>query len=267
VFFDNPSGASSQTQRGVKRERDEDDNVGLSLDADEGSPTATGPGGSVENVIKSGAPVPAPLPADGQDKEGLKRAYDDALAARGLISVSRSSEKLTDLALPAKMQRTISQEYLKSMNAVSSTTFTTFSFNPNVSQPAPGPVAEPSNPVPPVHPASQPQQHFSADTNGSTSVEVPVTTKCALCNCVDVDTQLRPCGHMFHGKCLKPSIQNAVGAPQCPIDRMTMLSAVVAVPTDENANANTNANTNTNGVSYPASQGFQQQESLNAPGL
>ena len=124
VFFDKPE----QTQRGIKREREEDDNVGLSLDGDEGSsPAATVLRTTMENTIKSAAPVAAPLPADGQDKEGLKRAYDDALAARGLISVSRSSEKLTDLALPAKMQRTISQEYLKSMNA-GSTTFTTFSF-------------------------------------------------------------------------------------------------------------------------------------------
>ena len=49
----------------------------------------------------------------GDHKGNLKRAYDDALAARGLISVRRSCEKLTDLALPAKMQRTLSQEFLR----------------------------------------------------------------------------------------------------------------------------------------------------------
>ena len=143
----------------------------------------------MENTMKSsGAPVPAPLPADGQDKEGLKRAYDDALAARGLISVSRSSEKLTDLALPAKMQRTISQEYLKSMTG--STTFTTFSFNP---QPAPPPEPAPSMPV--VHPALQNSQQGSILTQNGThendSVEVPATTKCAICNQTNVDTQFR----------------------------------------------------------------------------
>ena len=53
--------------------------------------------------MEVGAPSPAPLPKDGLDhvdvgddnessSEGgkLKRAYDDALAARGLIAVHRS---------------------------------------------------------------------------------------------------------------------------------------------------------------------------------
>lgn len=262
VFFDNTNSGSSQLQRGVKREREEDDNVGLSLDGDDSSPAA--PSAPVE-AIKSAAPVPAPLPPDGQDKEGLKRAYDDALAARGLISVSRSSEKLTDLALPAKMQRTISQEYLKSVNAGRSTTFTTFSFNSAVPQqpPASNPIVDASTTTTTVqtHLPSAPQQphQFSAQTTTTTptpqqqqfdgsnvtsvtsvprsenndSVEVPATTRCALCNETSVDTQLRPCGCMFHGRCLKPSIQNAVGAPQCPIDKTTMLSAVLAVPTDD----------------------------------
>lgn len=192
VFFDNPGNSSN---RGIKRERDEDDNVGLSLDGDEGSSPA-GPGSAMETTMKSsGAPVPAPLPADGQDKEGLKRAYDDALAARGLISVSRSSEKLTDLALPAKMQRTISQEYLKSMTG--STTFTTFSFNP---QPAPPPEPAPSMPF--VHPAMQNSQQGSILTQNGThendSVEVPATTKCAICNQTNVDTQFRVSTRVQH---------------------------------------------------------------------
>ena len=190
VFFDNPGNSSN---RGIKRERDEDENVGLSLDGDDNASPA-GPGSALESAMKSsGVPVPAPLPADGQDKEGLKRAYDDALAARGLISVSRSSEKLTDLALPAKMQRTISQEYLKSMTG--STTFTTFSFNP---QPAPPPEPAPSMPapsMPTVHPAMQnPQQGSILTQNGTNendSVEVPATTKCAICNQTNVDTQFR----------------------------------------------------------------------------
>jgi len=276
VFFDAPGGSSS-TQRGVKREREEDDNVGLSLDGDEGSsPAPNLSRTTVDNTIKSAAPVAAPLPADGQDKEGLKRAYDDALAARGLISVSRSSEKLTDLALPAKMQRTISQEYLKSMNAGTSTTFTTFSFNSNISPPvpapAPAPIPEAQTQVPLMHPAMtsfQTPHSFQANSssalthtnpNASDSVEVPKTTKCALCNCINVDTQLRPCGHMFHGKCLKPSIQNAVGAPRCPIDGTIMVSAVLAVPTDENLISN--------GTQSPGGiQGNQQQESSSVPGI
>ena len=36
---------------------------------------------------------------------------DDDLAARGLISVSKSNENLSMLALPAKMQKSLSQEF------------------------------------------------------------------------------------------------------------------------------------------------------------
>jgi len=260
VFFDNPGG-SSQSQRGIKREREEDDNVGLSLDGDEGNSPAVGPGTTLEHTMgSSGAPVPAPLPADGQDKEGLKRAYDDALAARGLISVSRSCEKLTDLALPAKMQKTISQEYLKSMTG-SSTTFTTFSFNPQPA-PAPGPIQAPLliAPIlpPPVHPAMQnvltqnginapiasvlpPSIHPAMQNmltqngiNGNDSVEVPATTKCAICNQTNVDTQLRPCGHLFHGTCVKGSMQNSSGgSPCCPIDGEPMISCILLVPEEK----------------------------------
>ena len=68
------------------------------------------------------------------------------------------------------------------------------------------------------------------NTANSTSVEVPSSTKCALCNAVNVDTQLRPCGHMFHGRCLKPSLQNATGPPSCPICSTSMQSAILAVP-------------------------------------
>ena len=200
-----------------------------------------------------------------ENKEGLKRAYDDALAARGLISVSRSSEKLTDLALPAKMQRTISQEYLKSVGAA--TTFTSFSFasqntNNDNSAPVSAPGPAPTDAYPPPHgfaaQTSNTQTNYSApvaspiglvsssaptaaqvsDPNSS-SVEVPSTTKCAICGQINVDTQLRPCGHMFHGRCLKPSLQQAVGPPKCPCDGIPMQSAVLAVPTDDSTSQNT----------------------------
>lgn len=259
VFFENPGGGTTQSQRGVKRDREEDDNVGLSLDGDEGSsPMATMQGTSMESMKSSSAPVPAPIPLDGQDREGLKRAYDDALAARGLISVSRSSEKLTDLALPVKMQRTISQEYLKSMNSGNSTTFTTFSFNSNIpqQQASSGPSPELDN----MNDAAggvtqQSKQQLShnsqhsytdnlTDDKFNDSVEVPFSTKCALCQQTKVDTQLRPCGHLFHGNCVKNSIQNAIGAPRCPIDNITMVSAILAVPTADNANSNTAYNGN-----------------------
>jgi hypothetical protein len=285
VFFDSASSnPSSQIQRGIKREREEDDNVGLSLDVDEQSPSMNNAVGTMpNNTVKdetSGLPLSL-LPSEDKDQDGLKRAYDDALAARGLISVSRSSENLTDLALPAKMQRTISQEYLKGLNACNtSTNFGGFSYNSN------GPVSQSVTNNQVVNANTTSQQHFShpaqplqkqsenqsqqmindvsnanPNANGNTqnlssgatnpSVEVPATTKCAICHCVNVDTQLRPCGCMFHGRCLKPSLQNAVGTPKCPIDNITMQSAVLAIPTDENANSVTGNNKiSTNGNSH-----------------
>lgn len=285
VFFDNPGSntPSSQIQRGVKREREEDDNVGLCLDGDEQSLPMNNSVNSMANNIKTenAAPVAAPLPSDDQDKEGLKRAYDDALAARGLISVSRSSEKLTDLALPAKMQRTISQEYLKSMNSGGApTTFTSFSFNSN---PAPVPQSIPNQGLGSdkstsntttqqfTHPGQQLQQqsrplscpnhlqHFNqnvtlASNSANSSVEVPATTKCCICGHVNVDTQLRPCGCMFHGRCLKPSLQNTVGPPKCPIDNITMQSAVLAVPVDDNPNNDGNVSKSVSSTSYTATK-------------
>jgi len=108
-------------QRGIKRERDEDNDVGLSLEDE--SPAANG------HVIKHEAAATSttvgvstsftstnPYAVDKTSTDSgdtLKRAYDDAMAARGLMSVSRSSEKLTDLVLPAKMQRTLSQEFMR----------------------------------------------------------------------------------------------------------------------------------------------------------
>ena len=119
VFFDHSNG-----QRGVKRERDYDDGIGLSLDGGDGaspgqqfssnnnnkhSPSNAEQAPSYAiSAMETGAPSPAPLPEDGLDhvvigndnessSEGgkLKHAYDDALAARGLIAVRRSCENLT----------------------------------------------------------------------------------------------------------------------------------------------------------------------------
>lgn len=280
VFFDNAS-ASGASQgptfpRGVKREREEDNDIGLSLDADE-SPYAGG--GSVKlGEASNTMPVPTPLPGSDKgcksDGGTLKRAYDDALAARGLISVSRSCEKLTDLALPAKMQRTLSQQYLHhQMQSITNPgpSYTSYGYSNVVESQSSGPsqtqdqIGEtyqpPSNDsqqYPGQNPgqqhavapsqASHQQYQISFDGNAVTpiaplsdpsmpgaSVEVPASTKCSICHCINVDTQLRPCGHMFHGRCLKPSLQNAVGPPQCPIDHIAMQSAVLAVPTDDNA--------------------------------
>jgi len=237
--------------RGVKREREEDNDVGLSLDADESPSTTTmkQPMDSDAPRRAAGAPMPAPLPAPGnegvvQESGTLKRAYDDALAARGLMSVSRSCEKLSDLALPAKMQRTLSQEYLRQHKPQGQA--------PQFGQYNP-PVAAPPSTEKLKEPASQqyPGQHpgqtapasahydggssspLSDPTSANSSVEVSSETKCALCQKTNVDTQLRPCGHMFHERCLKPSLQTPMGQPRCPIDQMPMESALLAVPTDE----------------------------------
>mmetsp|Transcript_8141 Transcript_8141/g.17634 ORF Transcript_8141/g.17634 Transcript_8141/m.17634 type:complete len:729 (+) Transcript_8141:147-2333(+) len=278
-----------QQQRGVKREREEEsDDIGLSLDGPDESPSTVSnslvlrngkPGGNPvipEGCVDGGnnvsaAPVPSPISDGGKErtepndhKGNLKRAYDDALAARGLISVRRSCEKLTDLALPAKMQRTLSQEFLRQqMNPTvaphMAVSYGNFSSDHNTGTTAllvehidrdkgvdiveGGPKeSEQSAGQPPAQEGSRGESEDNEEdgrTNASSltdhgvqgsSVEVPATTKCALCRCINVDTQLRPCGHMFHGRCLKPSLQNAVGPPKCPIDHIVMQSAVLAIP-------------------------------------
>mmetsp|Transcript_2733 Transcript_2733/g.6298 ORF Transcript_2733/g.6298 Transcript_2733/m.6298 type:complete len:599 (-) Transcript_2733:162-1958(-) len=237
VFFNNKEGSGNQqVQRGVKRERDEDDGaIGLSLDGDDAAGPSSGIAVKQEDEdpnSSSSAVKPAPLTGDENAEEedggGLKRAYDDALAARGLIAVRQSSEKLTDLALPAKMQRTLSQEYIRQhnqgapmgdfFNAQASS-----AFSPNRTNRVNG--------VGTFGQATAQQQ--AAMGASDQSVQVPSTTKCSLCYQTNVDTQLRPCGHMFHGSCLKPSLQQngAACPPKCPICGTPMQSAILAIPT------------------------------------
>jgi len=303
LFFDD-KGMNTQ-QRGVKREREEDNDVGLYLDGDEGTTSAKPNEIPSNGNVSSGAPRPAPLPADGIDRPGmnndagtLKRAYEDAVAARGLLSVSRSSEKLSDLALPPKMQKTLSQEYVRQ----STQTFGGFGYMGQAAvggdqtgnqqgldtfQNSPKPT---SQQYPGQHPGQQqqqqqqqhqqPQQNQNQQTaqlqtnicqvadptapkkscenqqmQGS-SVEVPAQTKCALCQATNVDTQLRPCGHMFHKRCLKPSLQTPTGQPKCPIDHIPIQSALVAVPTDEE----TSRQQSESQQQAPAQQQIQQQQ-------
>jgi hypothetical protein len=246
----------SKDQRGIKRERDEDNDVGLSLEDESPSTTMVKQEGTGND--EASAPTsdmnPTPFMSD-KDSKGstgtLKRAYDDALAARGLMSVSRSCEKLTDLALPAKMQRSLSQEYLRPQPQPQQAPQHYGQYQYNL---APAPAAQTeqvtsnqnqnsssdSQQYPGQHPGQQPgqshQQRMSLvsdpnDTNAS--IEVPSATKCALCHQTNVDTQLRPCGHMFHERCLKPSLQAPMGPPKCPVDHIPMKSALLAVPTDE----------------------------------
>jgi hypothetical protein len=260
VFFGDRGSSTnlSGLGRGVRRERDDDDDIGLSLDAEE-SPSATTMKQPVDSDVPRrapGAPQPAPLPTPGKDAPvetcTLKRAYDDAFAARGLISVSRSCEKLTDLALPAKMQRTFSQEYLRQpvqqqQQQQQQVPTQTLQYGHYTLASTTVPSDKSSRPASQQYPGQDPGQHsptsgnsqyqstsaLSDPTAANASIEVSSTTTCALCHKTNVDTQLRPCGHMFHERCLKPSLQTPLGQPRCPIDRRPMESALLAVPTDE----------------------------------
>ncbi len=241
-------------QRGVKRERDEDNDVGLSLEDESPSAGAGGNGmrhdslGSNPLASSSSDLMLNPFASDRNTNDStdtLKRAYDDAMAARGLISVSRSSEKLTDLALPVKMQRTLSQDILRQQQqqqqnlAQSSFQYVQLQYTPMPAQTPTDQVIAGGgqNHQYPAQPTAQSDQgnYASSSNDGatSTSVEVPSATKCAVCFQTNVDTQLRPCGHMFHEKCLKPFLQTCMGAPKCPVDHIPMQSALLAIPTDE----------------------------------
>jgi hypothetical protein len=254
VFFGDRSsislsgmGGKEQGGRGMRQNPDEDNEIGLSLE-DESPSQPIKKEDYAAPVAASGAPQPAPLHSMSQDasidsNNTLKRAYDDALAARGLISVSRSCERLTDLALPAKMQRTLSQELIRKQQAPQEELDSqSHSYGEYVYTSNPLADQQTSHQYPgqqPVEPqGSQPQTYnphasvFSSDPSETDGhVQVPSETKCALCSQTNVDTQLRPCGHMFHERCLKPSLQTPMGPPKCPCDDIPMQSALLAIPT------------------------------------
>jgi hypothetical protein len=240
--------AGSRDQRGMKRERDEDNDVGLSLEDE--SPSTSNLKQEADSAATTTDAKTSFMGEKARDTPGtLKRAYDDALAARGLMSVSRSCEKLTDLALPAKMQRTLSQEFLRhhqQQQALQPKTpwYPSTSEFPQANDTSNANTLPSSQQYPGQHPG-QHQNHegksdqtrmspLSSEPNETNaSVEVPSETRCALCNQNNVDTQLRPCGHMFHERCLKPSLQSPMGPPKCPVDSIPMQSALLAIPTDE----------------------------------
>jgi len=227
-------------QRGVKRERDEDNDVGLSLEDE--SPAG--------NVMKQEAASTAPSAFGSSNpyrmdktatdsSDTLKRAYDDAMAARGLMSVSRSSEKLTDLVLPAKMQRTLSQEFMRQeqekkqrLAQPPQQQYVPYQYTPSPTKAAN--MNEKESYQYPAQPSAQSDQSTTAHGSGvSNSVAVPSATECASCHLTNVDTQLRPCGHMFHEKCLKSSLQASMDAkPKCPLCHTPIESALLAIPTE-----------------------------------
>jgi len=316
VFFGDKTvnQTTGREQRGVKREREEDNDVGLSLDADE-SPSATTTT-TDKPPLDSGfarhpaAPIPAPLPGSNVeskpiDSGTLKRAYDDALAARGLISVSRSSENLSGLALPAKMQRTLSQEFLRHHQVKAQAVQAQqqqqqqqqqqpqshqqqYTHHVSFTQPtAPAPQATtqaPSTATSQQYPGQHPGQYQQvsvapapppvalaksqapvAAQTADGEVKVPADAVCARCNARGVDAQLKPCGHMFHERCLKPSLQTPGGPPKCPIDGIPIESVLVAVQAPETTDSDSAGNSQQIQPSYhqqgtTSNQQAQQQQ-------
>jgi Zinc finger, C3HC4 type (RING finger) len=172
-----------------------------------------------------------------QDSGYLKRAYDDALAARGLISVSRSCEKLTDLELPVKIQRTLSQNLLNiEQEQQMRQQAQQQQYQENLGQ-GYGILSEKSSSHQyPGQQATEPNgnviEGISSGISNSQDEQVQVSSSitCALCSQTKIDTQLRPCGHMFHERCLKPNLTTSGDQPKCPIDGIPIHSAVLAVP-------------------------------------
>jgi len=250
VFFGdrsstNISGMAGKDQKPSKQAGDEDNEIGLSLEDESPSQATPAKKDSFSNPTPvPAAPQPAPMASTSQDSDmdagTLKRAYDDALAARGLISVSRSSEKLTDLVLPAKIQRTLSQEFInKQQRQQQSQTQLQYGQYAYASSNASAGGEQQQQPTVLSHqyPGQQPREpqgvNQTEPNEADGHVQVPTAATCALCSQTNVDTQLRPCGHMFHERCLKPSLQNPMGPPKCPVDTIPMQSALLAVPCDD----------------------------------
>ena len=67
------------------------------------------------------------------------------------------------------------------------------------------------------------------DNPMNTAVVAPRSAKCAFCTEGGVDTQLRPCGHLFHSVCLKPWLQAADGPPVCLSCKSPISSCVLVI--------------------------------------
>jgi hypothetical protein len=224
----------------VHIKQEEDNEIGLSLEDE--SPSHVTRKEFIQSSLNQGSSF-ASLGNNGQqgqqDTGFLKRAYDDALAARGLISVSRSCEKLTDLELPAKIQRTLSQEFLNIEQEQQ--------VRQQVQQQQKGQgylqtqqqsTTTSSHQYPGEAQGSESGEGSSSVganvAKGGEHIQVASSATCSLCGQTNIDTQLRPCGHMFHERCLKPALTSSSGSgeqqPKCPMDDIPINSAVLAIP-------------------------------------
>jgi len=261
-------GSSNPKSMLSKQSGDEDNEIGLSLEDESPSHASV----KKEYHQQSQGPLaPAPMTSSSTDTMSatlgqsqqlessgsmdngtLKRAYDDAMAARGLISVSRSSEKLTDLVLPAKIQRTLSQEFIKDEEKeqirqqhqqLQQQQQRQQQQNPmQTSQQQPSFPFKSQETTSQQYPGQQPTEPEASTSGGSStsqqesSVAVSSSATCCLCSSTSVDTQLRPCGHMFHERCLKPNLANPNGPPKCPIDDIPISSVLLAIPEQASSN-------------------------------
>mmetsp|Transcript_20136 Transcript_20136/g.39988 ORF Transcript_20136/g.39988 Transcript_20136/m.39988 type:complete len:378 (+) Transcript_20136:200-1333(+) len=98
----------------------------------------------------------------------------------------------------------------------------------------------------------------------NTAVRVPRSAKCAFCVEGDVDTQLRPCAHLFHGRCLKPWLQASAGPPRCLQCQTLISNCVLAITTTDDEDSGGGGNDGSN-LSPPAPPGSSHQLPLQEP--
>lgn len=232
------------TSKGLlcKHHGDEDNEIGLSLEDESPSHLSKKESAYAHASMSQGMAF-GTMGHDGSSSMGsgtLKRAYDDALAARGLISVSRSCERLTDLVLPAKIQRTLSQEFInmqQEQQVRHQVQQQKLAQQQKEQEQAYSHHTQSSSHQYPGQQPAEPQASSGVATSNSHKghVQVSSSTACAMCSQTNIDTQLRPCGHMFHERCLKPRLSNPLGPPKCPIDDIPIHSAVLAIPDNSNS--------------------------------
>lgn len=250
---------SNKGMLGTKQHGEEDNEIGLSLEDESPSHTTRKEfhaQSSLNQNTAFGSSISSNLGQTQEDTGYLKRAYDDALAARGLMSVSRSCENLSDLELPAKIQRTLSQEFLNKeqeqqvrqhVQQQKDQIYLQQQQNKFQSQQYPGQQA--------TEPQGTDNERVVLGNNAMHDdlVQVSSSALCALCSQINIDTQLRPCGHMFHERCIKPSLSVTGEQPKCPIDDIPIHSAVLAVPENNNI-GNRQQQTNDSMFSKPIKQ-------------